>query len=232
MLRQSPTDAHFLCVTPGHFNDLDCLLAQHRLKLPRTCDFRQRASITGECCSGDNGGAQAHRYDGEVHGFHKGSMRPSRDVRNGWKADIRTGYAPPMSKQGFQLSEASDSGMLPGEGYGAAKVTIGDFSETAFFSTAVWAPDDYIEHFKQSAQACLKGESAVVFCTDYAPPNSTCMVVWAANKAFVSQQMIVPTSTLRLEGHRLVWAQAALEFWSQGSQWPAAASDLAEIAAM
>lgn len=95
----------------------------------------------------------------------------------------------------------------PPQGYEVGWVRIGELDETIFFSTEIWSPSDYTEHWKATAQLLLQGETAL-FCTDLTDQNASIFIGFPAASGFEFEEWVLPRRELKLEGLLLMIAPA------------------------
>ena len=90
----------------------------------------------------------------------------------------------------------------PPPGYGVGWVRIGGLDETIFFSTQIWSPSDYAQHWRVSATLLLDGETGVL-CTDLTEENASIFVGFPDGSMIEFEEWIVPRRELELDGHQL-----------------------------
>lgn len=129
--------------------------------------------------------------------------------------DLRTSPSP-------RLIEA------PPPGYGVGWVRIGDLDETVFFSTQIWSPSDYAQHWKASAKLLLRGETGL-FCTDLTVENASIFVGFPDGPAFEFEEWMVPRHELELDGLQL--KIASHERSNNASRWRVSADAVRAFAA-
>ena len=76
------------------------------------------------------------------------------------------------------------------------------WTRRVFFSTLIWSPSDYAQHWKASAQLLLRGETGA-FCTDLTEENARIFVGFPDGPAFEFEEWMVPRHELELDGLKL-----------------------------
>ena len=107
----------------------------------------------------------------------------------------------------LKASSRPDITLEPPPGYEAGWARIGDLDETIFFSTEIWQPSDYSEHWKATAQLLLQGRTAL-FCTDLTDDSASIFIGFPAPTGFEFEQWLVPRRSLQVEGLLLKIADA------------------------
>ena len=102
----------------------------------------------------------------------------------------------------FRTSPSPRPIEAPPSGYAVGWVRIGDLDETVFFSTHIWSPSDYAQHWKSSAQQLLQGETGF-FCTDLTEENGSVFVGFPDGPAFEFEQWMGTRQELELSGLQL-----------------------------
>lgn len=100
--------------------------------------------------------------------------------------DLRTSPSPRLNR-------------APPPGYGVGWVRIGELDETIFFSTEIWSPSNYAQHWKAAAQLLLQGEAGL-FCTDLTQENASIFVGFPDGTGFEFEEWVVPRRDLDLDG--------------------------------
>jgi hypothetical protein len=95
----------------------------------------------------------------------------------------------------------------PPPGYEVGRVRIGGSDETIFFSTEIWSPSDYAEHWKAASKLLLQGERSLI-CTDLTKHNASIFIGFPVGSGFEFEQWVVPWTGFRMDGLLLRIAHA------------------------
>ena len=85
-------------------------------------------------------------------------------------------------------------------GFVVARVSLGVFSERLFCDESVWNADDYISHWRISAQRCVDGSEGELFCSSLSRGEADLHVGVRNGRDLTFDQMHVPTSQLSIDG--------------------------------
>jgi hypothetical protein len=104
-----------------------------------------------------------------------------------------------MDRFDLRTSPSRRLNKAPLPGYGVGCVRIGELDETILFSTEIWSPSEYAQHWKAAAQLLMQGETGL-FCTDLTKDNASIFVSFPVGTGFEFEEWLVPRRDLELDG--------------------------------